>query len=90
MHLESTYWKLHPNFFNIVMAASRSFYNNLPVPTDNQNGSKELNFTIDGAVDDLANGSNYEEFLSWKAGRREWLIVIDLVAVALVVVCWDG
>ena len=68
------------------MAVPFSPHDGSSVPVDDQNGSKELKVTIDGAVDDLFNGLKNEEFLSWKAGRREWLIVLDLVAVALVVV----
>ena len=68
------------------MAVSLNSHDNSSVPIDDQNESKELKITIDGAVDDLVNGLKDEEFLSWKAGRREWLIVLDLVAVALVVV----
>ena len=54
--------------------------------TNDLDTSKELKVAIDGPIDDLTNGSDDEEFLSWKAGRREWMIIIDLVAVALVVV----
>ena len=68
------------------MAGPLSTHDNVSVPTDDPNESKKLKVTIDGPVDDLVNGSGDEEFLSWKAGRREWLIIIDLVAVALVVV----
>lgn len=68
------------------MAVPFSLHDGSSVPVDDQNGSKELKVTIDGAVDDLFNGLKNEEFLSWKAGRRELLIVLDLVAVALVVV----
>lgn len=67
------------------MAVSLNSHDNSSVPIKDQNESKELKVTIDGAVDDF-NGLKDEEFLSWKAGRREWLIVLDLVAVALVVV----
>ena len=56
-------------------------------PTNDLNGSKELEVTINGPVEESANTSNDDEFLLWKAGQREWLIIIDLVAVALVVVC---
>jgi hypothetical protein len=35
----------------------------------------------------VVNGSDDEEFRKWKAGRHEWLIIIDLVAVVLIVVC---
>ncbi len=69
------------------MAVPLSSHDNSSIPINDQNESKELKVTIDGAVGDLVNGLNDEEFLSWKAGRREWLIVLDLVAVALVVVC---
>jgi hypothetical protein len=68
------------------MAVLLSSHDNSSVLIDDKNESKELNVTIAGAVDDLVNGLENEEFLSWKAGRREWLIVLDLVAVALVVV----
>lgn len=54
--------------------------------TNGLDASKELQGAADARVDDLTNGSDDEEFLSWKAGRREWLIIIDLVSVALVVV----
>lgn len=59
-------------------------HGDLPIPDLNE--SKELKVTINGPADDLNNGLDDEELLSWKAGRREWLIIIDLVAVALVVV----
>jgi hypothetical protein len=56
------------------------------VPTNDLDTSKELKVAINGPIDDLGNGSDDDEFLSWKAGQREWMIIIDLVAVALVVV----
>ncbi len=68
------------------MAIPFSPHDSSSVPADDQNESKELKVTIDGAVEDLFNRLKNEEFLSWKAGRQEWLIVLDLVAVALVVV----
>jgi hypothetical protein len=68
------------------MAIPFSPHDSSSVPADDQNESNELKVTIDGAADDLSNALKNEEFLSWKAGRREWLIVLDLVAVALVVV----
>ncbi|PMD31069.1 MFS general substrate transporter [Hyaloscypha variabilis F] len=53
--------------------------------TNDLGGSKELEVTINGPVDESVERSDEDEFLSWKAGRREWLIIIDLVSVALVV-----
>lgn len=71
----------------LAMVVPLSSHDNSSIPIEDQNESKKLKVTIDGAVGDLVNGLKDEEFLSWKAGRREWLIVLDLVAVALVVVC---
>ena len=68
------------------MAIPFSPHDGSSLPADDQNESKELKVTIDEAVEDLFNGLKNEEFLSWKAGRQEWLIILDLVAVALVVV----
>ena len=56
-------------------------------PTTDIGGGKELEVTINRPVEESVDRSDDDEFLSWKAGRREWLIIIDLVAVALVVVC---
>ena len=56
-------------------------------PPNDVSGGKELEATINGLVKESADTLDDNEFLLWKAGRREWLIIIDLVAVALVVVC---
>jgi hypothetical protein len=66
------------------ITGDRGTHDSLPV--NDLNASKELEVTSDGLVVDLVNGLNDEEFLLWKAGRHEWMIIIDLVAVALVVV----
>jgi hypothetical protein len=66
------------------MTEGRDINGDLPTPDLSER--KELKVTIHGRIGNLNNGSDDEEFLAWKAGRREWLIIIDLVAVALVVV----
>jgi hypothetical protein len=71
-------------FFRMSIMGDRGTNDSLT--TNDLGGSKELEVTIDGPVDESVERSDEDEFLSWKAGRREWLIIIDLVSVALVVV----